>query len=135
MKRLRSESGAAAVEFALVVPVLLVLLLGIIEFGRVYNAQLQLTAAARDAARVVSINAAPAQTLANARSAAIASAGSLNPAVAPSQVAVSVNPGGTSVCPPGSTATVTVTYPLKFLTGVFGASVTLTGRGAMQCGA
>lgn len=135
MKKLRSESGAAAVEFALVVPILLLLLLGIVEFGRVYNAQLQLTAAARDGARVMSINAVPAQTVANAKAATIASAGALHPDIADSQVAVSALPAGTGPCPPGSTATVTVTYPLQFLSGMFGASITLTGKGVMQCGA
>lgn len=135
MKRLRSETGASAVEFALVVPVLLLLLLGIVEFGRAYNAQMILTSAARDGARVMSINAVPSQTVANARAAAIASSSFLNPDVAPAQVAVSVSPAGAGPCPPGSTATVTVTYPLQFLSGLFGTSISLTGRGAMQCGA
>ncbi len=48
MRRFRSESGAAAVEFALVVPILLLLVLGIIEFGRAYNIQNSLSAAARE---------------------------------------------------------------------------------------
>ena len=34
-----SEGGAAAVEFGIVVPLLVMLLLGIMEFSRVYNAQ------------------------------------------------------------------------------------------------
>ena len=34
-----SERGAVAVEFALLAPVLVMLLLGITEFGRAYNAQ------------------------------------------------------------------------------------------------
>ena len=43
--------GAAAVEFALVLPILVALLFGIIEFGRIYNAKLTLANAAREAAR------------------------------------------------------------------------------------
>ena len=35
-----SERGAVAVEFALLAPVLIMLLLGIMEFGRAYNAQI-----------------------------------------------------------------------------------------------
>lgn len=48
---LRSEQGQAAVEFALVVPVLLLLLLGIIQGGIVFHNYLTVTDAARAAAR------------------------------------------------------------------------------------
>jgi hypothetical protein len=34
----RGERGAVAVEFAIILPVLLLILLGIMEFGRAYNA-------------------------------------------------------------------------------------------------
>ena len=44
--------GQAFVEFALVLPMLLVLLLGIADFGRVFSAGIALEAAARDAAEV-----------------------------------------------------------------------------------
>jgi len=50
------ERGAAAVEFALVLPVLLIILLGIIDFGIYFYNDLQLTHAARDAARELSVN-------------------------------------------------------------------------------
>ena len=49
------ERGAAAVEFALILPVLLILLLGIIDFGLYYYNDLQLTHVARDAARYLSV--------------------------------------------------------------------------------
>ncbi|MHB1344285.1 MAG: TadE/TadG family type IV pilus assembly protein [Thermoleophilia bacterium] len=51
-----SDQGAAMVEFALVLPVLLVLLLGIIDFGLYFYNDLQLTHVARDAARYASVN-------------------------------------------------------------------------------
>jgi Flp pilus assembly protein TadG len=51
----RSERGVAAVEFALILPLLLVLLLGIIDFGLYYYSDLQLTQSARDAARYLSL--------------------------------------------------------------------------------
>lgn len=51
----RRERGAAAVEFAIVVPVLLALLLGIIEFGFMFQAQLAVTHAAREGARMASV--------------------------------------------------------------------------------
>ncbi len=51
----RAERGAAAVEFALVLIPLIVLLLGIIEFGYIFNQQLTVTNAAREGARVLAI--------------------------------------------------------------------------------
>ena len=51
----RRDEGAAAVEFALVLPILVVLLFGIIEFGLVFDAQLTITHAAREGARVASV--------------------------------------------------------------------------------
>jgi len=44
------------VEFALVAPILLMLLFGIIDFGLYFYNDLQLTQAARDAARYASVN-------------------------------------------------------------------------------
>ncbi len=39
----RGERGAAAVEFALVLPLLVALVLGIVDFGRAYNQQVSKT--------------------------------------------------------------------------------------------
>lgn len=50
------QSGAAMIEFALVLPLLLVLLMGIIDFGLYFYNDLQLTHVARDAARYASVN-------------------------------------------------------------------------------
>jgi hypothetical protein len=48
---MRSEDGQALVEFALVVPVLLLLILGLAEFSRAWNTQQVLTDTAREALR------------------------------------------------------------------------------------
>ncbi len=53
--RPRRRSGAAAVELAAVAPVLIVLILGMIEFGRVMMVQQILTNAAREGARRASL--------------------------------------------------------------------------------
>jgi Flp pilus assembly pilin Flp len=47
----RHEGGQAAVEFALVLPLLLVMLIGIVEFGRAWNSYQVITDAARETAR------------------------------------------------------------------------------------
>jgi Flp pilus assembly protein TadG len=56
---LRAERGAAAVEFAIVVPVLLTLILAIIDFGRLMFITASLTSAVRDGARVAVVQVDP----------------------------------------------------------------------------
>jgi hypothetical protein len=53
--RAERDHGAAAVEFALVVPILLLLVGGILDFGFAFNAQISLTHAAREGVRVESL--------------------------------------------------------------------------------
>lgn len=53
--RAHGETGAAAVELALVLFPLLMLMLGVIEFSRVYSLQLRLQQAAREAAREIAL--------------------------------------------------------------------------------
>lgn len=52
----KDENGQSLVEFALVVPVLLLFLLGIVEFGWLFNAKISLTSAAREGARVAAVS-------------------------------------------------------------------------------
>jgi Flp pilus assembly pilin Flp len=54
-RRKRDEDGAAAVEFALVMPILLWLVFGIISFGAVFAQYLAISNAARQAARFGSV--------------------------------------------------------------------------------
>ena len=61
--------GQALVEFAVVVPLLMLLVLGIFEFGRIYNAKLVVTQAAREGARRAAIT-----TMANADAIGVAAA-------------------------------------------------------------
>ncbi len=51
----RKHKGQALVEIALVLPILLMLVLGIIEFGRILNAYIMVSNASREAARYYSI--------------------------------------------------------------------------------
>lgn len=51
-----TERGAAAVELALVLFPLLMLLLGIVEFSRVYSIQLRMQQAARETAREIALH-------------------------------------------------------------------------------
>lgn len=51
----RDEDGQSLVEFALLLPIIMVLLLGIVEFGFMFNAKITLNSAAREGARVYAI--------------------------------------------------------------------------------
>ena len=52
----RGESGQALVEFALIVPIFLLLLLGIVEFARAWNIYEVLTDAGREGARTAVVD-------------------------------------------------------------------------------
>jgi hypothetical protein len=56
-KAVKHEKGASTVEFALVVPVLILLLFGIIQFGMAFGDQLAITHAAREGARLAAVGA------------------------------------------------------------------------------
>jgi Flp pilus assembly protein TadG len=63
VKRIRNtlgnEKGQNLVEFALVVPMLLLLVFGIAEFGRAWMTQNILTGAAREAVRILAVPPGP----------------------------------------------------------------------------
>jgi Flp pilus assembly protein TadG len=55
MKRMQGEKGAALIEAAVTIPLILLISVGIFEFGRAYQTQQVLTNAAREGARVAVI--------------------------------------------------------------------------------
>jgi Flp pilus assembly protein TadG len=91
--RLRRADGQAAVELALALPVVVVLLLGMLQVALVGRDQLAIELAAREAARAAAVSAEPA--------AAARLAAERTTSLRPLQVAVS---------PGGDTVTVTVGY-------------------------
>ncbi|MDQ0147906.1 MULTISPECIES: TadE/TadG family type IV pilus assembly protein [Pseudarthrobacter] len=123
MKR-DSERGAAAVEFAILLPLLLMLVLGTIEFGRAYNAQITLTNAARDGVRVMAINNDPTA----AKKAAQNAAASVSSTIPVSDITLS-----STTCSTGNQITLTIKYTLSTITGIAG-PFPMTGKGVMLCG-
>jgi Flp pilus assembly protein TadG len=123
----QNESGAAAVEFAIVlVPVLLVLF-GIINFGLAFHRQIQLSGAAREGARTMAIK--------NDAGAVRPAVETAAPTLKPSRLGVSIEiiEPVAADCSPDSRAKVTVTYPFQF-EYLFGSStITLSGVGVMRC--
>ncbi|AOT02065.1 TadE/TadG family type IV pilus assembly protein [Arthrobacter sp. U41] len=122
--RERSERGAVAVEFALLAPVLIMLLLGIVEFGRAYNTQISLSSAAREGVRVMAIGNNPTA----ARTAAKNAAAGLQPAL--SEANITISPAN---CTAGAQVTFKITYTLSTITRIAG-PFPLEGQGVMLCG-
>lgn len=119
-----SERGAVAVEFALLAPVLVMLLLGIMEFGRAYNAQITLSSAAREGVRVMAIG----NNSAAARTAVKNAATGLQPTLTDGNITITP-----SSCTAGVQTTVNITYTLTTMTGIAG-PFTMEGKGVMLCG-
>ena len=128
MNRLRDERGASAVEFAFLLPILVLLVLGIAEFGHAFQVQGTLSAAAREGVRVMALQNDPVAARAAVRNAAP----TLDPGITDTQI--SISPASCPVNTAGSTRVeLTIDYPMPFLTGFFGDDIDLTGTGVMRC--
>ncbi|MFF4145124.1 TadE/TadG family type IV pilus assembly protein [Streptomyces sp. NPDC001698] len=105
-RRLHSDEGSAAIEAAIVLPVLIMFLCLAIAGGRIVTSGAKIDSAAEDAAREASIHRTAAAAQSAARSAA---AESLNDqGITCASTSVHINTGGLSV-PVGQVGTVTVT--------------------------
>jgi len=126
MKKLSNQRGAAAVELALVLPLLVMLLFGIIEAGRYYNARVTLTHASREGARVLALGG----TTSEAAARVIATAGGLSGVSATPSAACPVSSAGTT-----TDATVTASMPFTFnipFVTISGGTISTTA--VMRCG-
>lgn len=123
IKGQKSDRGAVAVEFALIAPIFLAIVVGIVEFSYAYNLQISVTQAAREAAREMAIE--------DDQAAAAVAAAAGAPGLNSGSFAYTFSP---AACADDENMTVSITYPAATLTGVFGSTVTVTGVGAMRCG-
>ncbi len=128
--RTEHDRGAAAVELALVLPVLLLLVVGIIGFGHAYHVQTVLGNAARDGVRVLALSR-EADAADRARTAAIDSA---SPSVTLTADQIAVTPENCDPGAGGTPATARVTITLSDFTPLGGFfTLDLTGTGSMRC--
>lgn len=117
-----NERGQTMVEFALVVPILCVVLFGILQFGALYNDYVTLTDATRVGARNAATARRDADPAASAEAAARSSATGLDPAKLDFTVSATAWERGESV-------TVEGTYPYEIdLLGFVVASGNLTSE-------
>ena len=136
-----SERGAAIIETALTLPLILLVSVGIFEFGRAFETWQVMTNAAREGARVA-VLPNPTAGAADARVRAYLQLGGLNydpsVGVAITPVQVSLGAAGNA-----SASRVTVTYPFSFMVlqpvarlvvrnSTAGSAITLTASATMR---
>jgi Flp pilus assembly protein TadG len=132
--RARNERGIAVVDYAIVLPLLIVLVFGIVEMSITYNRQNGLHAAALEGARAASQpHATTSDVVRRVRTAlrGVLSNHDIQNAV------VTVTPDTAQPCsqqPPGSHVVVTVSAPDQLSIPLFAhESLTLMGRGELPC--
>jgi Flp pilus assembly protein TadG len=130
-KRYRSENGQSAVEFAMVVPLLCLIIIAILHFGKVMNYWLDLNHVASEGARKAAVNAFSSDGEYDAYVRSRLETGELRTggtASIPSAATVAVClPEGSDVGDP-VTVQVAVGYSLPFI----GSTVSLRGTATMR---
>lgn len=118
-----NQRGAVAVEFALLLPVLLILVLGVVEFGYLLFLNSSAAGAAREGAREMAISGVQTDAQGVASDAFTATTG---------RTATTVSVPGS--CSSGSPVVVTVSLSYPSLTRFFGSHFNAVGTGEMRCG-
>ena len=122
LRRLRGDSGAELVEFALTFPLLLLVVLGIVDFGLLFQRYEVITNAAREGARIAALPDYQSDLTTNVETRVYQYLDAANMTDGGRSVSVD---GPTSVAVGPSciaTYSVTVTYPetLSFVSGIIG---------------
>lgn len=116
----RTDGGATAVEFALIVPVLITIIAGTVDFGYRYQQNIEYTNAAMQAARLMSIKNDQAAATAEVKG-FTGNASDL----------VTFSDGGCT--PPKTTVEVTVKGTPGTVTHMFGSTFNITAKGRVRC--
>ncbi|MDR7866091.1 MAG: pilus assembly protein [Sporomusaceae bacterium] len=132
----RNRRGQAIVEFALVLPVFLLLLVGMMEFGLVLHDYVTVAEAARVGARAASVHKDNATITAATKNAA--------PGLSADQLTVTITPDVLTARTTDTAVTVTVVYPVPTYVpsitnpwsgeeyAILPATVNVTGRAVMR---
>ena len=108
LSTLRNDNGQAITEFALVLPILMAILLGIIQFGIIFNNYITLTDATRAGARKAAVSRFLNDNGASAKTAVENSAQGLDQSVLDPTISVTASPDWSMA---GNQVTVTASYP------------------------
>ncbi len=122
------ERGAGLAEFALVLPVLLMLLFGILEFGTAYSRAQAITAASREAGRLASLSSTTADDVTDRVDATLGSTGFDQP---PS---VAMTPASGCDGREGESVRVLITVPHRItIPFALDRELTLSGEAVFRC--
>ncbi|MFC4799980.1 TadE/TadG family type IV pilus assembly protein [Neobacillus sp. GCM10023253] len=122
---MKSEKGQSLVEFALILPLLVLMLFGIIDFARIFHAYLTIDHAGREAARAASIGKDDTYI----KQKAVDNGVSINL----KDTNIAISPTGAKKS--GDNVTITINYPINFLTPLISnivGSITLNDTTVMR---
>ena len=121
-RRPSTERGANLVEFALVAPILILLLFGIIDFGWAFSQNVDLKHAAREGSRLAAVNAGTGADPAARRDDLIAEIQARATQLADAETAIFValqdDDGDGDFGERGESVVVCMRYPLRSLSGI-----------------
>jgi Flp pilus assembly protein TadG len=136
----KAKSGQGLVEFALVLPVLLLLIIGVLDFGAAFFVKVQLENSAREGANYMVYHATDTSPAPNpftgAKDAAHIEGENSGVLIPSSNIDVYCLVGATKYtasCPSGSTVVVSVPYTMPLAVDIFlGGPLHLTGDARMM---
>jgi Flp pilus assembly protein TadG len=140
LRRMRSQRGAELIELAIVLPILLLVFVGIIDFALVMQRFVTINNAAREGARIAVLPGYSPADVQN-RVTQYVREGTGDSSASPTTVVtpVSIDPPGVTPPFPAAQVTVTLTHSYLFLGPVSGllgggsfTSITLTARSTMR---
>ena len=104
-------------------PLLVLFVFGIVEFGRAYSARIELTAAVREGARAIALGDDGVEAIRNSAT------GLTSASITVTETTCPTNPG------PGTNAVVSASYPFRYEIPFFRTGTwTLEATGVMRCG-
>jgi len=127
IKSLKNQKGQALVEFAIILPIIMLLIMGIFQFGMMLNAYITIENASREGARAGIIGSSDAgiETLII----------STSPSLEPERLTVTITPNEISRIS-GGTLTVKVTYnyelTVPIISSLFNNVIVLNGHTSMR---